>query len=117
MVSLHVPLTEETRHLIGAAELARMKPTGVLVNAARGPMLDEEALVDALQAGTLYAAGLDVFEGEPDLNPRLLSAPRTVLLPHIGSATIGTRTRMGRLACQGARDVLAGRAPPNLVSP
>ena len=115
IVSLHVPLTESTHHLIGAAELALMKPTAVLVNTARGPVVDEDALVDALEAGTLHAAGLDVFEGEPSVNPRLLTAPRTTLLPHIGSATIETRTRMGRLACQGVVDVLAGRTPPNLV--
>ena len=117
IVSLHVPLTESTRHLIGAAELALMKPTAVLVNTARGPVIDENALVDALEAGKLYAAGLDVYDGEPTVNPRLLAAPRLTLLPHIGSATIGTRTRMGRLACQGVVDVLAGRTPPNVVRP
>lgn len=116
IVSLHVPLTESTRHLIGAAELAVMKPTAVLVNTARGPVVDENALVDALEEGRIAAAGLDVFEGEPTVNPRLLTAPRVTLLPHIGSATIGTRTRMARLACQGVADVLAGRTPPNLVT-
>lgn len=116
IVSLHVPLTESTRHLIGAAELAVMKPTAVLVNTARGPVVDENALVDALEDGRLYAAGLDVFAGEPAVNPRLLTAPRVTLLPHIGSATIGTRTRMARLACQGVADVLAGRTPPNAVT-
>ena len=117
IVSLHVPLNDSTRHLIGAAELALMKPTAVLVNTARGPVVDENALADALQAGTLFAAGLDVFDGEPAVNPRLLTAPRAVLLPHIGSATIATRTRMARLACQGVCDVLAGRTPPNAVLP
>ena len=117
IVSLHVPLTASTRHLIGAAELARMKPTAVLINTARGPVVDEDALADALESGSLYAAGLDVFDGEPKVNPRLLAAPRTTLLPHIGSATIGTRTRMARLACQGVCDVLAGRVPPNTVVP
>jgi glyoxylate reductase len=115
IVSLHVPLTESTRHLIDAAALALMKPTAVLINTARGPVVDENALVDALHAGTIHGAGLDVFEGEPALNPRLLDAPRVTLLPHIGSATIATRTRMARLACQGVCDVLAGRTPPNLV--
>jgi glyoxylate reductase len=115
IVSLHVPLSDSTRHLIGAAELARMKPTAVLVNTARGAVVDEEALADALEAGSLYAAGLDVYDGEPKVNPRLLAAPRTTLLPHIGSATIATRTNMGRLACQGVCDVLAGRTPPNAV--
>ncbi len=117
IVSLHVPLNESTRHLIGAAELAVMKPTAILINTARGPVVDENALVDALEAGTLFAAGLDVFDGEPALNPRLLTAPRATLLPHIGSATIATRTRMARLACQGVCDVLAGRTPPNAVLP
>jgi glyoxylate reductase len=117
IVSLHVPLTDSTRHLIGAAELKLMKPTAVLVNTARGPVVDEEALADSLETGTLFAAGLDVFDGEPTVNPRLLSAPRATLLPHIGSATIGTRTRMAQLACQGVCDVLAGRMPPNAVHP
>jgi glyoxylate reductase len=115
IVSLHVPLTESTFHLIGAAELALMKPTAVLVNTARGPVVDEDALADALEAGTIHGAGLDVFAGEPSVNPRLLGAPRITLLPHIGSATVGTRTRMAQLACQGVCDVLAGRTPPNLV--
>jgi glyoxylate reductase len=115
IVSLHVPLTESTRHLVGAAELDRMKPTAVLVNTARGPVVDEDALVDALESGSIYAAGLDVYDGEPAVNPRVLGAPRTTLLPHIGSATIATRTRMARLACQGVCDVLAGRTPPNVV--
>jgi glyoxylate reductase len=116
IVSLHVPLNETTHHLIGAAELDRMKTTAVLVNTARGPVVDEDALVDALESGSIYAAGLDVYDGEPKVNPRILSAPRTTLLPHIGSATIATRTRMARLACQGVCDVLAGRTPPNVVS-
>jgi len=117
IVSLHVPLNDGTRHLIGRAELERMKPTAALVNTSRGAVVDEEALVDALESGRLFAAGLDVYEGEPEVNPRLLGAPRTVLLPHIGSATVQTRTRMARLACLGASEVLAGRTPPNLVTP
>ncbi len=115
IVSLHVPLTEHTRHLIGRDELALMKPTAVLVNTARGPVVDEDALADALETGTIGGAGLDVFDGEPSVNPRLLTVPRTTLLPHIGSATVGTRTQMAQLACQGVVDVLAGRTPPNLV--
>ena len=115
IVSLHVPLTDSTHHLIGAAELARMKPTGVIVNTARGAVIDEDALADALDDGRIYGAGLDVFDGEPSVNPRLLAAPRATLLPHIGSATVGTRTRMARLASQGVCDVLEGRTPPNLV--
>jgi glyoxylate reductase len=115
VVSLHVPLTDSTRHLIGARELAMMKPTAVLINTARGPVVDEDALADALESERLFAAGLDVYDGEPTVNPRLLAAPRTMLLPHIGSATTETRLRMAQLAAQGVCDVLAGRTPPNLV--
>ena len=115
IVSLHVPLSEATRHLLGRGELAMMKPTSVLVNTSRGAVVDEDALADALEAGTIFAAGLDVYDGEPAINPRLLAAPRTTLLPHIGSATVETRTRMARLASQGVCDVLAGRTPPNVV--
>ncbi len=115
-VSLHVPLTESTRHLIGASQLATMKSSAVLVNTSRGPVVDEEALAEALERGTIFGAGIDVFEREPEVHPRLLAAPHAVLLPHIGSATIQTRTRMARLAAQGLADVLAGRTPPNLLS-
>jgi glyoxylate reductase len=115
-VSLHVPLSDASHHLIDAQRLARMKPTAVLVNTARGPVVDEEALAAALEAGTIFAAGLDVFEGEPVVHPRLLAAPRTVLLPHVGSASVATRTRMARLACEGVLAVLAGERPPNLVT-
>ena len=117
VISLHVPLTEQTRHLIGRPQLERMKPTAVLVNTARGPVVDEEALADALHAGRIFAAGLDVYEDEPRVHPRLLDAPRAVLLPHIGSASVGTRTRMARLAAEGVRAVLAGERPDNLVNP
>lgn len=117
VVSLHVPLTDATRHLIGVRELQLMKPTAVLVNTARGPVVDEEALAAALEDGTIFAAGLDVFEREPAVHPRLLAAPRAVLLPHIGSASTATRTRMARVASEGARAVLAGETPSNLVTP
>jgi glyoxylate reductase len=116
VVSLHVPLTDATRGLIGRAELAAMRPTAVLVNTARGPVVDEEALADALADGTIFAAGIDVFEREPEVHPKLLAAPRAVLLPHIGSASVATRTRMAQVACDGAVSVLAGGAPPNLVT-
>lgn len=116
VVSLHVPLTEATRGLIGPAELAAMKPTAILVNTARGPVVDEAALAAALHEGRLFAAGIDVFEQEPLVHPDLLTAPRTVLLPHVGSASVATRTRMARLACSGAVAVLAGETPPNVVA-
>ena len=115
IVSLHVPLTDATRGLIGRAELAAMRPTAVLVNTARGPVVDEEALADALTAGTIFAAGIDVFEREPEVHPKLMAAPRAVLLPHIGSASVATRTRMAQVACDGVVAVLAGERPPNLV--
>jgi len=116
VVSLHVPLHDATYHLIGPAELAAMRPTAVLVNTARGPVVDEAALAAALTEGRIFAAGLDVFEREPEVHPGLLAAPRTVLLPHVGSASVATRTRMARLACSGAVAVLAGESPPNLVT-
>jgi glyoxylate reductase len=117
IVSLHVPLTPETRRLIGRAELAAMKPTAVLVNTARGPVVDEEALAEALERGAISGAGIDVFEAEPAVHPRLMAAPGAVLLPHIGSATVATRTAMARLACRSARAVLAGEVPPNALNP
>ena len=93
-----------------------MRATAVLVNTARGPVVDEEALAIALELGELFGAGIDVFEREPEVHPRLLAAPHAVLLPHVGSATEATRRHMVELACRGAVDVLAGRRPPNLVA-
>jgi glyoxylate reductase len=115
IVTLHVPLTDDTRHLIDARRLRLMKRDAVLVNTARGPVVDEEALAVALEQGEIFAAGLDVYEREPEVHPRLLAAPRTVLLPHIGSASIATRTRMAQVAAENARAVLAGERPQNLV--
>lgn len=115
VVSLHVPLSEQTRHLLGAERIDRIGSRGVLVNTARGPVVDEEALAIALEDGRLFAAGIDVFEREPEVHPRLLAAPRAVLLPHIGSATQATRMRMAQLACEGVVAVLEGRTPPNVV--
>jgi glyoxylate reductase len=116
IVSLHVPLHDATRGLIDARRLALMKPSAVLVNTARGPVVDEEALAVALEDGTIFAAGIDVYEREPEVHPRLLAAPHAVLLPHIGSATEATRRRMAQLASNGAVAVLRGDRPPNLVS-
>jgi glyoxylate reductase len=103
ILSIHVPLQASTRRLIDRRRIGLLKPTAVLVNTARGAVLDEEALADALIEGRLFAAGLDVYEGEPRVSPRLLSAPRTVLLPHIGSATRRTRERMLRDAAENVR--------------
>jgi glyoxylate reductase len=117
VVSIHVPLSPETRGLLSAERIGRMPRGSVLVNAARGGIVDEDALVDALTSGHLAGAGLDVFDGEPNVSVRLLSAPSLTLLPHIGSATWATREAMTQLACQGVVDVLAGRTPANLVTP
>jgi glyoxylate reductase len=117
VVSLHVPLSHSTRHLLDATRLALMKPSAVLVNTARGPVVDEEALAVALEEGRLFAAGLDVYEREPDVHPRLLAAPRTVLLPHVGSASMATRVRMAQVASEGVRAVLAGERPAHVVNP
>ena len=111
VVSLHCPLTPETHHLIGAAELEAMKPTAVLVNAARGPIVDEGALATALAEGKIAAAGLDVYEHEPQVEPRLLELDNVVLSPHLGSATVETRTAMAELAARNAISVLSGQGP------
>jgi glyoxylate reductase len=117
VVSLHAPLTPATRHLIDAGALARMKPTAYLLNTARGPLVDEDALADAIREGRLAGAGLDVHEREPEVHPGLLELPGVVLLPHIGSATHRTRTAMATLAARNAAAVLAGAPPPNPVPP
>lgn len=117
VVSLHCPLTPETRHLIGAPELAAMKPGAVLVNAARGPIVDERALAEALAAGEIAAAGLDVYEREPQVEPALLGLENVVLAPHLGSATVETRTAMAELAARNAISVLRGEGPLTPVAP
>ena len=110
VVSLHCPLTPETTHLVDAAVLARMKPTAFLINTTRGPVVDEAALVDALRDGTIAGAGLDVYEREPVVHPGLLELENVVLLPHLGSATVETRTAMAVLAARNALAVLGGDA-------
>lgn len=117
VVTLHVSLSEETRHLIDARCLALMKPTAVLVNASRGPVVDEAALVDALRERRIFAAGLDVFEREPEVHPGLLELENVVMAPHIGSATIEARTAMGQLAADNLIEAVEGRRPPCLVNP
>ena len=111
VVSLHCPLPPETRHLLDARRLALMKPTAILVNTARGPIVDEAALVEALRAGRLRAAGLDVYEHEPALTPGLVDLPNVVLLPHVGSATDATRARMAAMAAEGLVAALTPAAP------
>jgi glyoxylate reductase len=116
-LSLHVPLTPETHHLIGARELSLMKPSAFLINTARGKVVDEEALVEALKSHRIAGAGLDVFEHEPHLHPELAKLENVVLLPHLGSATAATRLKMALLAVENLLAALAGRRPPNIVNP
>jgi lactate dehydrogenase-like 2-hydroxyacid dehydrogenase len=116
VVSLHCPLTPETQHLIDAPALAVMKRTAVLVNTARGPVVDERALVEALRAGAIAGAALDVYEDEPRVAEELLEMENVVLCPHLGSATRPTREGMGMLAVEALRAVLLrGETPANLV--
>jgi glyoxylate reductase len=116
-VSIHTNLTDETRHLFGAEAFQRMKPTAVLVNTSRGPVVDEDALADALEQGELFAAGLDVFEREPEVNTRLLDLDNVVVIPHLGSATVDTRNAMGDLAVDNVFAALDGERPPTLLNP
>lgn len=115
-VTIHVPLTAETHHLIGMQELMRMRETAILINTARGPIVDETALAAALRNGTIAGAGLDVFEQEPTVHPDLASLRQVVLLPHLGSATLTTRIEMGMICLKNIEAVLGGRPAPNQVS-
>jgi glyoxylate reductase len=117
VVSLHLPLFAETRHYIGAAELALMKRSAILVNAARGPVVDERALVKALKSRRIAGAGLDVYENEPKLAAGLAKLPNTVLAPHMASASIETRLRMSNMAVANTIAGLTGRRPPNILNP
>jgi glyoxylate reductase len=116
-LTLHVPLTPDTRHYIGAAELRQMKPTAVLINAARGPVVDEKALVQALREKWIFGAGLDVFEDEPALAPGLTELDNVVIVPHIASATTDTRLAMGEIAVGNVKKVLNGQPPDTCVNP
>lgn len=115
-VSLHCPLTPQTRHLVDDRRLAMMKPTAILVNTSRGGCVDEAALIRALTGGRLFGAALDVYAREPAIDPGLLGCPRLVLAPHIGSATTGARTAMAQLCADAVISVLRGHRPPNLVN-
>lgn len=115
-ISIHVPLSKATIHHIGAKELALLKPTAVLVNTARGPVVDEAALAKALKAKRLFAAGLDVYEKEPEVHPGLLKLDNVLLLPHVGSATEGARLGMVEKAHRNCLAALRGEAPPDLVN-
>jgi glyoxylate reductase len=116
-LTVHVPLTPETHHSIAGPQLALMKSTAFIVNTARGSILDEQALVQALQTGRIAGAGLDVYEHEPQVHPALLDMNNVVLMPHAGSATAETRLRMAMLAADNLLAALKGQRPPNLVNP
>jgi glyoxylate reductase len=115
VISLHCPLNPETRRLLDRRRLGQMRRGAILLNTARGPVVDEEALAEALESGQLGAAGIDVYEREPAVPPRLLAAPNALLAPHLGSATAEARTAMGQLAAQAVIDVLEGREPAHPV--
>lgn len=116
-LSLHVPLNDDTHHLVDAEVLARMKPSAILINTARGPIVDEDALVAALSEGRINGAGLDVFENEPLLAEGLAQLPNTVLLPHVGSATVPVRAEMARLSALNAIAMSSGQVPVHAVNP
>lgn len=116
-VSLNVPLTEETKHLIGKNELSLMKSTAFLINTSRGQVIDEKALVEVLRARKIGGAGLDVYENEPSLTPGLTELNNVILLPHVGSGTLETRIKIGTLAVENLIAGLEGRTPPNFVNP
>jgi glyoxylate reductase len=116
-VTLHSPLTKETHHLIGKRELYLMKPTAILINTSRGPVVDERALISALKKGKIVGAGLDVYEKEPKLSPGLSKLENVVLLPHIGSLTIDTREQMAVVAAKNAVAMVRGKRPKNIVNP
>jgi glyoxylate reductase len=117
VISIHTNLTPETRHLFGADEFRAMKPSAILVNTSRGPVVDEAALADALATGEIFGAGLDVFEREPQMTAELLTLENVVVIPHLGSATVDTRDAMGNLAVDNVFAALDGTRPPTLLNP
>ena len=116
-IVLQVPYSPQTHHLIGAAQLAKMKPTAILINSTRGGVVDDAALIDVLKKGGIRGAGLDVYENEPKLNPEFLKLDNVVLAPHVGSSTEATRKAMAMLAAQNLVAALQGKLPPNLINP
>ncbi len=114
-ISCHCPLTPETRHAFSTAEFAAMKPSVVFVNTSRGPVVDEAALAEALKTGKIFSAGIDVFEHEPKVHPALLECENAVLIPHLASASVETRSRMAAIAAQNIVACLRGETPPNVV--
>jgi glyoxylate reductase len=116
-ISLHVPLLPETKHLLGKDEFAKMKSSAIVINTSRGAVIDESALVEALEKKEIAGAGLDVYENEPEIHPALITMKNVVLLPHIGSASIETRTAMGFLAVENAIQMAKNQKPKNLVNP
>jgi gluconate 2-dehydrogenase len=117
IVTIHVPYSSATHHLIGKEELERMKPTAILINASRGGVVADAALIKALRQGTIAGAGLDVFENEPRFNPKFLELKNVVLAPHIASSSRATRLKMAMLAAQNLVAALTGKTPPNLLNP
>jgi glyoxylate reductase len=116
-ISIHVPLTEKTKHMFSTPEFKKMKPTAILINTARGPVVDEAALVEAIKDRRIRGAALDVFEEEPSIHPDLINLKENaVLTPHIGSASIETRRRMAKMAARNMVEGLKGNRPPNLVN-
>jgi glyoxylate reductase len=116
-ISIHVPLTQETHHLMSTQQFNAMKRTGILINTSRGPVVDEAALVEALNGKKLAGAGLDVYEREPAVHPGLMALPNVVLAPHIASATVRTRSEMSAMAARNMATAVRGGRPPNLVNP
>jgi glyoxylate reductase len=114
-ISLHLPLTAQTKHMITAKELKMMKPSAYLINTARGPIVDEAALVEALQQKNIAGAGLDVYEQEPQLQPGLAKLDNVILLPHLGSGTLQTRINMGMICLKNIKAIIAGEEPPQKI--
>jgi len=116
-VSVHVPLTQETHHLLSTPQFSQMKKTAILINTSRGPVVDEAALVEALNSKKIAGAGLDVYEREPAVHPGLIPMPNVVLAPHIASATVRTRSEMSAMAARNMATAVRGGRPPNLLNP